>query len=264
MMVWGVYSEGYRVGGTNRARGTPTLPVEYGQDIIENKEIGLKSSWADNTIQFNATYYEMSWSDMQLELTDPAFSIGEPWQAVVANLGDGTVKGMDVDLTALVGDIQFGFNMTKVFDAYVNPMQSYPDARFEGGVADLGLDAKSTLPLFGDMSYSVYTEYSGPINLFGDDTEGFARVQHSYNGESLNQLSDGGNAPRYTQGDYRVTDLIMGFDVGDWKAQLSLNNITDERGISYRDSSDFDPYYGRYSDSVIRPKNYSISLRRYF
>ena len=79
----------------------------------------------------------MSWSDMQLELTDPAFSIGEPWQAVVANLGDGTVKGMDVDLTALVGDIQFGFNMTKVFDAYVNPMQSYPDARFEGGVADL-------------------------------------------------------------------------------------------------------------------------------
>ena len=264
IMVWGVYSEGYRVGGTNRARGTPTLPVEYGQDIIENKEIGLKSSWAENTIQFNATYYEMSWSDMQLELTDPAFSIGEPWQAVVANLGDGTVKGMDVDLTALVGDIQFGFNMTKVFDAYVNPMQSYPDARFEGGVADLGLDAKSTLPLFGDISYSLYTEYVGPINLFGDDTQGFARVQHSYNGESLNQLSDGGNAPRFTQGDYRVTDLIMGFDVGDWKAQLSLNNITDERGISFRDSSDFDPYYGRYSDSVIRPKNYSISLRRYF
>ena len=29
-------------------------------------------------------------------------------------------------------------------------------------------------------------------------------------------------------------------------------------------SSDFDPYYGRYSDSVIRPKNYSLSLRRYF
>ena len=109
-----------------------------------------------------------------------------------------------------------------------------------------------------------YTEYVGPINLFGDDTQGFARLQHSYNGESLNQLSDSGNAPRFTQGDYRVTDLIMGFDVGDWKAQLSLNNITDERGISFRDSSDFDPYYGRYSDSVIRPKNYSLSLRRYF
>mgnify|MGYP006229770373 CR=1 FL=1 len=93
MMVWSVYSEGYRVGGTNRARGTPTLPIEYGQDIIENFEVGLKSTWADDTIQFNATYYEMSWSDMQLELTDPAFSIGEPWQAVVANLGDGTVTG---------------------------------------------------------------------------------------------------------------------------------------------------------------------------
>tara|TARA_Y100000991_G_C21940580_1_gene335103 strand:+ start:25 stop:1365 length:1341 start_codon:yes stop_codon:yes gene_type:complete len=272
VMVWGVYSEGYRVGGTNRARGTPTLPVEYGQDIIENKEIGLKSSWAENTIQFNATYYEMGWSDMQLELTDPAFGIGEPWQAVVANLGDGTVRGMDIDLTALVGDIQFGFNMTKVFDAYVESQYwnsatgqtEYPDSRFEGGVAVIGLGQKASLPLFGDIAYSLYTEYVGPINLFGDDTQGFARLQHSYNGESLNQLSDSGNAPRFTQGDYRVTDLIMGFDVGDWKAQLSLNNITDERGISFRDSSDFDPYYGRYSDSVIRPKNYSLSLRRYF
>jgi outer membrane receptor protein involved in Fe transport len=161
MMVWSVYSEGYRVGGTNRARGTPTLPIEYGQDIIENFEVGLKSTWADDTIQFNATYYEMSWSDMQLELTDPAFSIGEPWQAVVANLGDGTVTGMDLDLKALIGNIQVGFNMTNIFDAYVNPMTEYPDARFEGGMADLGLEAKSSLPLFGDLSYSLYSEYSG-------------------------------------------------------------------------------------------------------
>ena len=155
MMVWSVYSEGYRVGGTNRARGTPTLPIEYGQDIIENFEVGLKSTWADDTIQFNATYYEMSWSDMQLELTDPAFSIGEPWQAVVANLGDGTVTGMDLDLKALIGNIQVGFNMTNIFDAYVNPMTQYPDARFEGGMADLGLEAKSSLPLFGDLSYTL-------------------------------------------------------------------------------------------------------------
>ena len=177
---------------------------------------------------------------------------------------DGTVTGMDLDLKALIGNIQVGFNMTNIFDAYVNPMTEYPDARFEGGVADLGLEAKSNLPLFGDLSYSLYSEYSGPINLFGESTEGFARIQHSYEGESLNQLSDGGNAPRFSQGDYRITDIVMGFDVGDWKAQLSLNNITDERGISYRDSSDFDPYYGRFSDSVIRPKNYNLSLRRYF
>ena len=171
---------------------------------------------------------------------------------------------MDVDLKALVGNIQFGFNMTNIFDSYVEPMMSYPDARFEGGQADLGLDPKSSLPLFGDMAYSLYTEYSGPINLFGEGTEGFARVQHSYEGKSLNQLSDGSAAPRQSQGDYRITDIVMGFDIGDWKAQLSLNNITDERGITYRDSSDYDPYYGRYSDSVIRPKNYNLSLRRYF
>jgi hypothetical protein len=27
-------------------------------------------------------------------------------------------------------------------------------------MADLGLEAKSSLPLFGDLSYSLYSEYS--------------------------------------------------------------------------------------------------------
>ena len=101
------------------------------------------------------------------------------------------------------------------------------------------------------------------MSLFGGG-DGFVRVQHSHNGDSLNQLDDGANAPRQTQGDYSVTDLILGYEFGDWKAQLSLNNISDERGVSYKDSTDFDPYFGRNSNNVIRPRNYSLSFRRYF
>jgi outer membrane receptor protein involved in Fe transport len=265
IMVWTVYSEGYRVGGTNRGRGIPTLPLFYDSDLIENMEFGLKSNWMDDTVQLNATMYQMEWKDMQLEVTDPSFSIGQPWQAVVANLGDGTVRGMDVSLTAVLSDnIQVGVNVTRIFNAYVNPIQSYPDDRFEGGVAPLGLEAKESLPMFAETSYSMYFEYTDQMDLFGTSGDGFVRLQHSYEGTSLNQLSDGSAAPQQEQGNYRLTDIVMGYDMGDWKAQFSLNNLSDERGITYRDSSDYDPFFGRNSDSVVRPRNYNVSLRRYF
>ncbi|MDA8598664.1 TonB-dependent receptor [Porticoccaceae bacterium] len=264
MMVWGVYSEGYRVGGTNRGRGIPTLPVNYESDIIENMELGLKSTWMDDTVQVNATFYDMVWKDMQLEVTDPSFAIGEPWQAVVANLGDATVKGMDISITAVLNEnIQMGFSLTRIFDAYVNTPESFPDDRFDGGQASLGLDPKSDLPMFADTSYSFYIEYSDQLSFLGGG-EGYARLQHSFEGTSLNQLGDGDPAPQQENGDYRLTDLILGYDMGDWKAQLSLNNISDERGVTYRDSSDFDPFYGRNSDNIVRPRNYNFSIRRFF
>ncbi len=265
VMIWSVYSEGYRVGGTNRGRGIPTLPLFYESDMIENMEFGLKSNWMEDTVQFNATLYDMAWKDMQLEVTDPSFSIGEPWQAVVANLGDAKVRGMDANLTAVLSDtIQVGLSVTRIFNAYVNPIQSYPDDRFEGGVAPLGLEAKESLPMFAETSYSMYFEYSDRMEMFGTEGDGFVRLQHNYEGTSLNQLSDGASAPQQEQGNYRLTDIIMGYDMGDWNAQISLNNISNERGITYRDSSDFDPFFGQNSDSVVRPRNYNISLRRYF
>ena len=264
LMVWGIYSEGYRVGGTNRGRGIPTLPVDYGSDIVENTDFGLKSTWNDGKVQVNATLYEMQWNDMQLEVTDPSFAIGEPWQAVVANLGDASISGADLDVKAVIGEnLQVGFNITRIFHAYVDAPESYADPRFPGGQAPLGLTSKSDLPLFADTSYSLYLEYTTQLDLF-DGGDAYVRFQHSYSGDSLNQVNDGGNAPRQAQGDYRISDLVMGYEMGDWKAQLSLSNIGDERGVSYKDSSDFDPFYGRNSDNVVRPRNYSISLRRYF
>jgi iron complex outermembrane receptor protein len=283
-MVWGVYSEGYRVGGANRSRGIPTVPTFYDSDIVENMELGIKSSFNDDTIQVNATVYEMAWKGMQMEFTDPSFSIdhdpnvcptdadggysayckNQPWQAVVANLGDATVKGVDLSVTAILNEnLQVGFSLTSIFDQYVIPLETFPDDRFVGGQAPVGLDPKSDLPMFADLSYSLYAEYTTQLSLLGGG-ELYARLQHNFEGKSLNQLGDGDPAPQQENGDYRLTDLILGYDMGDWKAQLSLQNIGDERGINYRDSSDFDPYYGRNSDNVVRPRNYSLSIRRYF
>ena len=78
VMVYGLYSEGYRVGGTNRGRGDPTLPRVYEADTLENTELGLKSQFADGTVQLNLVLYSMEWKNMQIEVIDPSFAFGEP------------------------------------------------------------------------------------------------------------------------------------------------------------------------------------------
>jgi len=280
MMAYGIYSEGYRVGGTNRGRGLdiggngkfgPTLPVAYESDILENTEFGFKSTFLDGRILLNAVYYTMKWKDMQIEVTDPSNQLGilsggayqnVPFQIVVGNVGDATVKGYDVEMKALLGEnFEVGFNLTDISKATVSALQEYEDPRVIGGTVSSGLDPSAALPLFADTSYYLYAEYSG-LNLFGGT--GGIRLQHSYVGESLNQLTDGYTSPQMMQGDYDITDLVLTWESGKWNAQFRANNLSDERGITYEDTTDFDPFWGRNSSIVIRPRNFAFSLRRYF
>lgn len=264
VMGYVLYSEGFRVGGVNRGRGVPTLPVEYESDTLENLEVGLKSRWLDGRIQFNATLYTMDWKDVQLEVTDPSFNIGQPFQVVVANLGDATVEGLDMDFTAAVSEaLVVGFNMTYIDTAEVEAPATFPDARFDGGVASLGLEPTSDLPLFADLAWSAYAEYSWATDWFGDD-EAYVRLQHSYTGESLNQLTSSGNSPRVQQEDYSQTDIVLGYESGDWTARFAVMNLDDERGTTFSDSSDFDTFFGRSSENIIRPRRASFSVRYNF
>jgi hypothetical protein len=177
-------------------------------------------------------------------------------------VGDAEVKGYDLELKALLGEnLEVGFNMTDIQDAFVEGQQEYDDPRVIGGTVSSGLDPQSALPLFADTSYYLYAEYSG-IDMFGGT--GGVRLQHSYVGDSLNQLTDGAITPQMQQGDYDITDAVFTWEREGWSAQLRFNNISDERGITYEDTSDFDSAWGRNSSIVIRPRNFAFSLRHYF
>jgi len=274
VMLYGVYSEGYRVGGTNRGRGLelggPTLPVDYESDILKNKELGFKSQLAGGSVQLNIVAYQMKWTDMQNEVTDPSNSLGSydenlqniPFQIVVGNVGDATVNGWDIDLKALIGDnFEIGFNMTQISKAYVEAQAFYDEPRVPGGQIPSGLDPRSALPLFADKSWSFYADLTG-FNVFG--ASGLLRLQHNQVGESFNQLSGGFPSAKISQGDYHVTDAIFSLETDSWSARIYVNNIADSRGITFRDSYDFDQIWGKNSSSVIRPRNFGVSFRKYF
>jgi len=269
-MVYALYSEGFRTGGTNRARGNPTLPIQYESDLLKNYEGGLKSRWMDGRLQFNVIGYHQVWEDMQLELVDPSwFCCGEPYQTVIANLGDAIVDGVDLELHASVSDHwNLGIVATYLFKSEIDETIEVVDERDPEYVA-LYIPGGTELPLSSDTNLAAYSEFTWPVDwMGGGDT--YIRLQYAHTGESWSDLVDNDGDPdgtgyggRSLQPSYTLWDLRAGFGSADWEFSAFIDNFTDERAVVYHDTG-ADLFWGRDNIRTLRPRTYGVSVRRYF
>lgn len=270
-MVYALYSEGFRTGGINRARGNPTLPVQYNSDLLKNYEAGLKSRWLDGRMQLNVIGYHQIWEDMQLELTDPSYLLDppEPFQTVIANVGDAVVDGVDVEATFLPADHwALGLVSTYLFKAEIDQDIKVFDERLPGELA-LDIPAGTQLPLSSDLNVAAYAEYDWPVNWLGG-AEAYLRLQYSYTGKSFNRLVDNDGDPggdgyggRVKQPDYQLWDLRAGLNSDTWEFTLYLDNIADERVVNFHDTN-ADVFWGRDNVRTSQPRRFGVNLRRYF
>jgi len=268
-MLYALYSEGFRSGGTNRARGTPTLPVKFDSDTLKNYEFGLKSQWMDGHVQFNIIGYLQTWEDMQLELTDPSWRFGEPFQTVIANVGDADVNGFDLELTWLPAEgVSLGFVSTYLFTAEIADDIRVFDDRAPDFVA-LDIPSGTRLPLVADLNMSTYAEYNWDMNLLGGG-EAYVRLQYSYTGASYNSLRDNDGDPdgdgyggRVQAPSYELWDLRTGFGNADWEFTVFVDNLADERAVTFR-SMGADVFWGRERLRILQPRTYGFSIRKYF
>ncbi|MDZ4731750.1 MAG: TonB-dependent receptor [Xanthomonadales bacterium] len=268
-MLYALYSEGFRSGGTNRARGNPTLPVQFNPDTLKNYEFGLKSQWMDGQIQFNVIGYFQTWEDMQLELTDPSFQFGEPFQTVIANVGDANVNGFDTELTWLANEhLSFGLVSTYLFKAEIADDILVFDERAPEFIA-LNIPGGTRLPLVADLNLSTYAEYDWDMNIMGGG-EAYVRLQYAYTGSSYNALRDNDGDPdgdgyggRVQTPGYDIWDLRAGFSNADWEFTAFVDNFTDERAVTFR-SMGADVYWGRQKLRILKPRTYGFSIRKYF
>ena len=244
-MIYGLYTKGYRPGGVNRSRGDPFFPNAYGPDIMENNEIGYKSSFADGRGRLNVIGYHMEWSEYQLEQVDPSQvpcdgngnavdfgdpSIdagmktpgvcGQPWQNLVANTGKAHITGVNLEMDYRVSErFSLGFNLE---------MKEAETDEDETGIVETGLQ----LPLSADTKGAVWMDYVWPTGQFGAD-HGFMRMQYSKQGAIWNNL-DGGDVassmnPRQRVPGYAIADVRIGLQGEDWEFSVFINNLLDER-----------------------------------
>jgi outer membrane receptor protein involved in Fe transport len=261
-MIYGLYSEGFRPGGTNRGRGQPFFPQQYDSDKLENIEFGTKNTLFNGRMRLNLTYFDMSWNDYQLEVVDPASRpcgnenappeplCGQPWQKVVANVGNASSKGVEMQWDWQASDmLTIGANAT------------WLDAKVNQDVPDLGVPAGSRLPLSPEFKGSAYAQLDWPVDWFGANSA-WLRLQWSYTGDMLNQVEaltlDDGPSPQIKQPSYDIGDLRFGVDATNWSMQLYVNNLTDERAVLFANPYEFDYFFGRSRVTVNRPREIGI------
>jgi len=268
-MVYALYSEGFRTGGSNRARGNPTLPIQYDPDLLKNYEAGLKSRWMGGKMQLNVIGYLQKWEDMQLELTDPSYAYGEPWQTVIANVGDAKVDGVDVELTLAPADgWSLGAVATYLFNAKIDKNIKVFDERDPDALA-LDIPAGTRLPLVADLNLAAWAEYSWPLE-FWTGTDAYVRLQYAYTDTSWNRLVDNdldptgtGYGGRTEQPDYTLWDLRAGLSGGNWELTLYVDNLSDERPVYFHDTN-ADLFWGRDNYRTGQPRTYGVNYRHYF
>ncbi len=262
-MFYALYSEGFRPGGTNRGRGDPFFPQQYDSDKLKNFEIGTKNTLANGRVRLNATYFNMKWNDYQLEVVDPSSrpcgsenappepNCGQPWQKVVANVGNAKSQGVEV---------QFDWAATDSFTLGANA--TWLDAKLTDDV-EIGVlvPAGSRLPLSPKWKGSAYAQYDWDVDWFGGSST-WLRLQWSYTGNMLNQVEpltiDDGPAPQIKQPSYNIGDLRWGLDHGHWSMQLYINNLTDERAVLFANPYEMDYFFGRSRVTVNRPREFGI------
>lgn len=272
IMVYGLYSEGFRPGGTNRGRGEPFFPKEFDTDKLKNIEFGTKMTLADGKVRLNITYFDMKWEDYQLELIDPSFTAcgeenakpapncSQPWQKVVFNAGDASTKGLELQFDAAISkNFTTGFNAT------------WLDAKLDEDVeALITIPKGSRLPLSPEFKASIYGQYDWDVDWFGSKANGaYVRLQWSFTGDMLNQVEplttpDDGPSPQLKQPSYNIGDLRFGITGDTWTTQLFVKNITDERAVLFDNPFEMDRFWGRGRQTVNRPREYGIRFIKSF
>jgi iron complex outermembrane receptor protein len=111
VLLYALYSEGFRVGGVNNGNQpfAPGIPETFDSDDLKNYEIGIKSRWLDQRLQLNATVFKIDWNDIQVEPRDPVGNI-----PFTTNGGAADVTGIEWSLDSLLTD-QLSLTLTGTY-----------------------------------------------------------------------------------------------------------------------------------------------------
>jgi iron complex outermembrane receptor protein len=183
MMFYFTYSEGFTSesaplttigptalppsGCTDRIPGSATqVRCTLPEEVVENKEVGMRSDWLDGKLRFNATYFDSRWTGMRVTLLPKdAGGNSQPFP-YLSGEGEGTASGWEFEVVWVptnrlrlnfgLGLIDTNYIQAGVFDG-VNG--NYPGAPFA-----YAPEQSATI----GANYEIPLSNSGHILLVGD------------------------------------------------------------------------------------------------
>jgi iron complex outermembrane recepter protein len=218
VLLFGSYTRGYKGPAFNVFfnHTAPTNSVPIDEETSDSFELGIKSRFADNRIQVNASAFQVTYDGFQ------ANNFVLLNGAVVTNLTNaGTVRstGFELDILAnpvegldLFANVAYADAKVKRFNP--NPLTNAPDAR-----------NGTKLPLAPEWSWNIGAAYETPFTAFGSEYRVYIRTAYNRVGSQFSDLGESGPIESYG-----LWNASVGYSDADDNVRITfiMKNITDE------------------------------------
>jgi len=286
-LLYYTWSQGYRPGVFNRTYqppftsplhldpstppGTPayihggwTAPTALAPDSLTNNEVGWKSSWFDERLQWNGAVYQENWEHVQTGALD-----GNVLGNVLINGGNYRVQGVETS-----GQFRVGTGLTIEGGATWNHSELVKEAAFfwaDGTPIDFGAlkNPQSGQPLSNPagvlgsplagapaFQLSLRARYDCEWRGFNAFTQaGVQHQSHSFSTIDRLTLDAQGASVAYDLPPFTTYNAALGIGRDAWLVQLYGENLTDTRAELY--ANHFQYYKGV---TVSRPRTIGIRM----
>lgn len=260
-MLYALYSEGFRLGGTNstRAASTGEIPPEFDPDKLENYEIGFKTRWLDDRLELNGSMFYMKWKDIQFN--DNAD--GAPfWQRGTINGGSAEQKGVE-----LSGWYYITPNLYIEGSMFLGNPKFTEDFTLQSGRV---VPDGTPMPISPEEKYVAAIQYTIPDIGFAN-AEVYFRYDHSYWSETWRSTRraiandiENGLYPSWSSGNLSVGMTLPGA----WDITLMARNVWDNRNYGWSSldglGTVFNSELQNEFRSYQRPRTINLTIRKTF
>ena len=246
--VYGTISEGFKSGGFNGRVADGQLEP-YDEETLTSFEIGLKSQWLENRLRANFALFYTDYDDLQVSSFE-ASADGATFIPVFTNAGKATIKGAEMELTALITDQLTLTANVGYLNAGYDEFFAEPDP-VTGEVVDVS-DEREIVnspewDTFLGFSYAIPLASGGGLTLFAN---------WSYRSKTYLEVNSSENL---AQDGYSVFDASITYDSpqGHWRVILGGKNLADEQ---YRTHAfDLSAFPGVELGYYNPPRTYSLT-----
>jgi iron complex outermembrane receptor protein len=204
--------------------------IEFGRELVDAYELGLKSDFADGRVRLNAAVFYTDYQDVQQNITRLATGI------VVLNVPGAEITGYDIDFTALLTPnflvtAGVGYADSELTDPLIIDDPQNPGVPIVDSSAFVG----QRLAQAPDLTANASLVYSHDLNAGGSM---LWRLDWSHTGDILHELVEKGSPLEsiISESAYDLVNARIGYtsEDGDWDLMLWGRNIFDERYKVYR------------------------------
>ncbi len=274
-MVYGLYSNGFRLGGNNSARASNAGFVEptYEPDSMDNYEIGHKSTFLNGRLRVNTSVFHMVWDDIQL----PRYNNNIWWQNGNLNGGQAEQTGVELSVVAAVTDrFKITTNLYGGDGEYTEDILSWDISNDDPNTPEierevfLDTPAGTPKPFAPDFKYTVGLEYMIPDAWAGGDLSFYYYINGQADSHNDRESAQNGTVDLPS---WSTSNMTARWESGEGlELSLRVRNLFDERYVqSYSNDTDWQveaywPGETRFRERYTynRPREISLQARYNF